>query len=128
MFFEVEYLLSLDGKKLPDGSQNTHKTIYLAFLYYYVIKGSELEQKKIKEMTTSRMSKALAMFKDLQSETLELQRIQKSVKDLKKQRDQRNAFTYRMSKSAEIFEAKKGVTKAKEFRQLVEEYILSRRR
>ena len=128
MFFEVEYLLSLDGKKLPDGSQNTHKTIYLAFLYYYVIKGSELEQKKIKEMTTSRMSKALAMFKDLQSETLELQRIQKSVKDLKKQRDQRNAFTYRMSKSAEIFEEKKRVTKAKEFRQLVEEYILSRRR
>ena len=127
MFFEVEYLLGLDGKKLPEGSQDTHKTIYLAFLYYYVIKGSELEQKKIKKITTSRMSKALAIFKDLQSETLELQRIQKSVKDLKTQREQRNVFTYRMSKSAEIFEAKKGVAKATEFRQLIEEYILSKK-
>lgn len=126
MFFEVEYLLGLDGKKLPEDSQDTHKTIYLAFLYYYVIKGSELEQKKANEIITSRMSKALSIFKDLQSETMELQRVQKSVKDLKVQREQRNVFTYRMSKSAEIFEAKNGVTKAKEFRQLVEEYILSR--
>ncbi len=127
MFFEVEYLLGLDGKKLPDDSQDTHKTIYLAFLYYYAIKGSELEQNKSAEMTTSRMSRALSIFKDLQSETLELQRVQSSVRDLKAQREQRNVFTYRMSKSAEIFEAKKGLAKAKEFRQLVEEYILSRR-
>lgn len=126
MFFEVEYLLGIDGKKLPDGTKDTHKTIYLAFIYYYVVKGSELEQKKLKEITTSRMSKALTIFKELQDETLELQRINKSIKDLKTQREQRHAFTYRMSRAAEIFEAKNGVIKATEFRQLIEEYILSR--
>lgn len=126
MFFEVEYLLGLDGRKLPEGSEDTHKTIYLAFLYYYVIKGSELEQKKVTEMTTSRMSKALALFKELQDEALELQRVQKSVKDLKKQREERHAFTYQMSRAAEIFEAKRSIVKAAEFRQLVEEYILTK--
>lgn len=126
MFFEVEYLLGIDGKKLPDGTKDTHKAIYLAFIYYYVVKGSELEQKKLKEITTSRMSKALAIFKELQDETLELQRIKKSIKDLKAQREQRHAFTYRMSRAAEIFEAKNSVIKATEFRQLIEEYILSR--
>lgn len=127
MFFEVEYLLGLDGRKLPDGTKDSHKTVYLAFLYYYVIKGSELEQKKPQEITTSRMSKALVLFKELQDETLELQRIQKSVRDLKKQKEQRHAFTYQMSRAAEISEAKRSVTKATEFRQLVEEYILSKR-
>jgi hypothetical protein len=72
------------------------------------------------------MSKALAMFKELQEETLELQRVERSVRDLKTQREQRHAFTYRMSRAAEISEAKKSVIKATEFRQLVEEYILSR--
>ncbi len=127
MFFEVEYLFSLDGRKLPQGSQDTHKTIYLAFLYYYLIKGSELEQGK-REMTTSRMSKALTLFKELQDETLELQRVQKSVEDLKVQREQRNAFTYHTTHSAELLEAKKGISKATEFRQLIEEYILSKRK
>ncbi len=126
MFFEVEYLLGLDGKKLPDGTEDTHKTVYLAFYYYYFIKGSELEQKKPKEITTSRMSKALTLFKELQGETLELQRIQKSIKDLKTQRETRHAFTYKMSRAAEIYEAKKSISKAIEFRQLVEEYILSK--
>jgi len=127
MFFEVEYLFSLDGKKLPKGTPDTHRTMYLAFLYYYLIKGSELEQGK-KEMTTSRMSKALVLFKELQDETLELQRVQKSVEDLKKQRLQRNAFTYHTTKTAELLEAKNSISKAIEFRQLVEEYILSKKR
>jgi hypothetical protein len=127
MFFEVEYLLGLDSKKLPEGTKDTHKAIYLAFIYYYIIKGSELEQKKSKEITTSRMSKALAMFKELQDETLELHRIKKSVKDLKDQREQRHAFTYRMNRTAEVSEAKKSTAKATEFRQLIEEYILSRK-
>ena len=127
MFFEVEYLLGLDGKKLPGGTKDTHKTIYLAFLYYYLVKGSELEQKKPKEITTSRMSKALALFKSLQEETLELQRVQKSVRDLKSQREERHALTYKMSRTAEISEAKKSIEKATEFRQLVEEYILSKK-
>ena len=126
MFFEAEYLLALDGKKLPRGTKDTHKTIYLAFIYYYIIKGSELEQKKPKEMTTSRMSKALAMFKELQDETLELHRIEKSVKDLKKQREQRQEFTYQMSRTAEVSEAKNSVIKATEFRDLIEEYIMSK--
>src|SRR3989338_4954336 len=123
MFFEVEFLLGLDGRKLPLGTKDTHKTIYLAFLYYYVIKGSELEQKKSKSLTTTRMSKALTLFKELQDESLELQRVQKSIKDLDTQREQRHVFTYRMNRSAEISEAKTGISKATDFRQLVEEYI-----
>ncbi len=128
MFFEVEYLFSLDSRKLPQGSQDTHKTMYLAFLYYYLIKGSELEQGKKEMTTTSRMSKALTLFKELQDETLELQRVQKSVEDLKVQREQRNAFTYHTTYSAELLEAKKSISKATEFRQLIEEYIISKRR
>ena len=126
MFFEVEYLLALDGKKLPEGTKDTHKTIYLAFVYYYVIKGSELEQKTPRQLTTTRMSRALALFKELQDETVELQRIEKSVKDLKNQREQRHKFTYRMSRTAETEEAKKSIEKASEFRQLIEEYLLAR--
>lgn len=127
MFFEVEYLLGLDGRKLPRGTEDTHKVIYLAFLYYYIIKGSELEQKKMLEITSSRMSKALTLFKELQDETLELQRVQKSVRDLKKQREDRHAFTYQMNRTAEISEARKSIEKATEFRQLIEEYILTKR-
>ena len=127
MFFEVEYLLGLEGRKLQGGTEDTHKTICLAFIYYYVVKGSELEKKKPSIITTSRMSKALTLFKELQDETLELQRVQKSVRDLKTQKEQRHAFTYRMNRTAEISEAKKSVGKAIEFRQLIEEYILSRR-
>lgn len=126
MFFEVEYLLALDGKKLPRGVSDTHKKIYLAFLYYYVVKGSELEQKKVVPITTSRMSRALVLFKELQEEILELQRIQRSVLHLKQEREQRNAFTYKMSRSAELSEAKRSLTKAVEFRNLLEEYILAR--
>ena len=126
MFFEVEYLLALDGKKLPKGTRDTHKTIYLAFIYYYIVKGSELEQKKSREPTTSRMSKALTLFKELQDETLELHRIEKSVKDFKKQREQRHEFTYRMSRTAEVFEARKSTIKATEFRNLIEEYIMTK--
>lgn len=92
MFFEVEYLLGLDDKKLPDGTQDTHKTIYLAFIYYYIIKGSEFEQKKARQITTSRMSKALAMFKELQDEALELQRVEKGVRDLREQRGAEACF------------------------------------
>jgi len=126
MFFEVEYLLGLDGKKLPKGKKDTHKTIYLAFIYYYIIKGSELEQKKPKEITTSRMSKALTIFKELQDETLELHRIEKSAKDLKKQKDQRHEFTYQMNRTAKISEAKNSTIKATEFRELIEEYIIAK--
>ena len=127
MFFEVEYLLGLDGKKLPKGTRDTHKTIYLAFIYYYIIKGSELEQKKFKELTTSRMSKALAMFKELQDETLELHRIEKGAKDLKKQKEQRHEFTYQMNRTAKISEAQNSTIKATEFRELIEEYIMTKR-
>jgi hypothetical protein len=126
MFFEVEYLLSLDGKKLPPNARDTHKTMYLAFVYYYVIKGSEYEQKRVIGVSTSRMSKALALFKELQDEAMELQRVEKSVRDLKAQKEQRHAFTYRMSRSAEIAEAKRSVEKAIAFRELVEEYIVAR--
>jgi len=126
MFFEAEYLLAIDGKKLPDDTNETHKKVYLAFLYYYIIKGSELEQKRPGNMTTSRMSKALVLFKEIQDETLELQRVQKSITDLKNEREQRNAFTYLMSRTAELSEARNSTTKATEFRTLIEEYIIAR--
>ena len=126
MFFEVEYLLGLDGKKLPKRTKDTHKTIYLAFIHYYIVKGSELEQKKPKEITTSRMSKALAMFKELQDETLELHRIEKSARDLKKQKEQRQEFTYQMNRTAKVSEAKNSAIKATEFRELIEEYIITK--
>src|SRR3989338_7497517 len=131
MFFNTEYLLGLDGRKLPENTEDTHKTTYLAFLYYYLVKGSELEQKKISELddiSTSRMSRALALFKEMQDETLELARVQEKIGDLKNQREKRNLFTYRMNRSAELREAKNSITKAAEFRQLVEEYIHARKR
>jgi hypothetical protein len=106
MFFEVEYLLGLDNKKLPKSTNDTHKTIYLAFIYYYIIKGSELEQKYSNNITTSRMSKALTIFKELQDETLELHRIEKSARDLNYQRLQRNEFTYQINRTAKLTEAK----------------------
>ena len=34
MFFKVEHLLGIEGKKLPKGTKDSHKTIYLAFLFY----------------------------------------------------------------------------------------------
>lgn len=127
MFFLVEYLLGTDGKKIPEGTEDTHKTIYLAFLYYYLIKNSELEQDSRKTITTSRMSKALALFKDLQEESLMLQRVKKSVLDLKSQKEQRHKFTYRENRPAELFEAKNSFEKAKEFKGLIEEYIQIKR-
>ena len=102
MFFHVEYLLGLDNKKLPEGTRDTHKTVYLAFLYYYIIKGSELEQNSNKTITTSRMSRALVLFKELQDETLELQRIKNNVTNLKLQREERHKFTYRLDRFAEL--------------------------
>jgi len=68
----------------------------------------------------------ILLFKELQDETLELHRIEKSVKDLKKQREQRNEFTYQMSRTAEVSEARKSAIKATEFRNLIEEYIMSK--
>lgn len=127
MFFLVEYLLGLDNKKLPEGTMDTHKTVYLAFLYYYVVKGSELEQDSKKIITTSRMSKALSLFKDLQNETLELQRIKKNVIHLKLQREARHRFTYGMDRSAELSEAKSSFQKTTEFRKLIEEYISTKK-
>ena len=128
MFFLVERLIGIDSKKLPEGTKDTHKTIYLAFIYYYIIKGSESEQRKANKITTSRMSKALVLFKELQDETLELQRIHEIAKSLKTQREQRNKFTYRMNRAAELAEAKNSITKATKFRDLIEEYILTRRK
>ncbi|MBI3033520.1 hypothetical protein HYY69_08660 [Candidatus Woesearchaeota archaeon] len=127
MFFEVEYLFALDNKKLPDEVEDTHKTMYLAFLNYYLIKGSELEQKNVFSFSTSRMSRALVLFKEKQDETLELQRVKKSVESLKQEKEKRNALTYQLSKAAEIKEAKSSVEKATEFRDIIEEYILSKK-
>jgi uncharacterized protein (UPF0332 family) len=123
MFFQVEYLLALDNKKLPKSTKDTHKTIYLAFIYYYIIKGSNLEQNNSKNIKTSNMSKALILFKELQDETLELHRIERNVRNLNYQRLKRNEFTYQINRAAKLSEAKNSINKAKEFRELIEEYI-----
>ena len=128
MFFLTEYLLSIDNKKLPENTQDTHKTIYLAFLYYYFFKGSELEQNPKANPTTSRMSKALVLFKEVQDEAIELARIEKNASSLNELRNKRNMLTYKSNRSAEIKEAKNSINKAIEFRNLIEEYIISKKR
>lgn len=127
MFFQAEYLLGLDGRKLPRGTKDTHRTVYIAFVYYYLLKGSDQERTASTKATTSRISRALALFKELQDETMELQRVERSAEDLDRQRRRRQDFTYEMNRTAKMSEAKSGLMKAKEFRMLVEEYLLARK-
>ncbi|MFP4523812.1 MAG: hypothetical protein ACLFO2_00655 [Candidatus Woesearchaeota archaeon] len=127
MFFQAEYLLGLDGRKFPRGTKDTHKTVYLAFIYYYLIKGSDQERTTSTKTTTSRMSRALALFKELQDETMELQRVERKAEDLDRQRRKRQDFTYEMNRTAKISEAKNSLMKAKEFRTLIEECLLARK-
>ena len=45
IFFLTQYLLALDNKKLPENTEDTHKTVELALMYYFIIKGSKSENK-----------------------------------------------------------------------------------
>ena len=127
IFFNAQLLLAYDGKKLSDNTENTHKTVFLALLYYFVIKGSGLEGKKnIKcvEIQTSRLSTALMMFQEAQKEAEELlQRAKNTVEDFSAELEKRRTFTYQMNIHAKESIALTSYQRAISFRTIVTEYI-----
>ena len=132
IFFLAEYVLALDGRKLPEGTQDTHKTIELALLYYFILKGSDLEGKKNinwEDIKESRLSKALELFMEAQEENQELtqQRAKKIVEYMNAERDKRNSFTYNMTIDAELSKARTSIQRAIEFGDIIKEYIRNRK-
>ena len=128
IFFLAQYLLAIDNKKLPEGTEDTHKAVELALMYYFIIKGSNLENKtdlKWEDINQSRLSQALELMTDAQEETLELtQRRAKSVVEyMEAERSKRNMFTYRMTLNAELEKAKTSIKRAVEFGDIIKEYI-----
>lgn len=128
MFFLAQVLLAKDGRKLPEGTKDTHKTTLLAILYYYLIKGSNLERKNIdwKDIKNSRMSRAFLRLQESQSEAEELFQIERAkdvVDSLKLELDKRAQFTYQTSKTIELKHAKTSINRAREFRTNVLEYM-----
>ena len=127
IFFNAQLLLAYDDRKLPDNTENTHKTVFLALLYYFVIKGSGLEGKKnIKwvEIQTSRLSTALMMFQEAQKEAEELlQRAKNTVEDFSAELEKRRTFTYQMNIHAKESIALTSYQRAISFRTIVTEYI-----
>jgi len=128
IFFLAQYLLALDGKKLPENAEDTHKTTELALLYYFIIKGSNLENKKeIKweDIKESRLSKALELMEDAKEESQELtqQKAKSLIEHMEAERTKRNEFTYSMTINAELQKAKTSVERAREFEDIVKTYI-----
>lgn len=132
IFFLAEYLLALDGRKLPENTEDTHKTIELALLYYFILKGSGLEGKRDlqwEEIKESRLSKALELFVEAKEENQELtqQRAKKVVEYLDAERKKRHEFTYQMTIDAELSKAKTSIERAIEFGDIVRGYVQSRK-
>ena len=128
IFFLAQYLLALDNKKLPKDTEDTHKTVELALLYYFIIKGSDLENKrdlKWDDIKQSRLSKALELMADAKVETQELtqQRAKSVVEYMEAERIKRHEFTYRMTINAELGKAKTSIKRAIEFGDIIREYI-----
>ncbi len=128
IFFLSQYLLAFDNKKLPRNVEDTHKTIELALLYYFIIKGSDLENKKdLKwdEIKQSRLSKALEIFLKAREETQELtqQRAKRVVEYIKAERTKRHEFTYGMTIDAELRKAKTSIDRAREFGDIIKGYV-----
>jgi hypothetical protein len=124
--------LALGNKKLPSDAEDTHKTIELALLYYFIIKGSNLETKKNlawEDIYHSRMSHALGLLTEAKEETQELtqQRAKKIVEYMTAERTKRHTFTYRMSIDAELRKAKTSIDRAIEFGDIVKEYIQAKK-
>ena len=132
IFFLAQYLLALDNKKLPENTEDTHKMVELALMYYFLIKGSNLESKsnlKWEEIQQSRLSKALELMVDAKEETQELtqQKAKKVIEFMEAERIKRNKFTYRMTINAELERAKTSINRAKEFGDIIKEYIRIRK-
>jgi len=128
IFFLAQYLLALDNKKLPDNAEDTHKTTEFALMYYFIIKGSDLENKKElewKDIEQSRLSKALELMADAKEESQKLtqQRAKKVVELMEVERNKRNSFTYSMTVNAEMKKAKTSVERAREFEDIIKSYI-----
>jgi hypothetical protein len=128
MFFLAQYVLALDKKKLPKNVEDTHKITQLALMYYFIIKGSGLEGKKNvswEDITLSRLSEALSLMEDAQKEAQELtqQRAKKTVEMIDAERRKRNVFTYQMTIDAELEKAKTSLNRAKEFSDIITEFI-----
>lgn len=128
IFFLAQYLLALDNKKLPEGTEDTHKTVELALMYYFIIKGSNLENKanlKWEDIKQSRLSKALELMADAKEETQELtqQRAKSVVEYMEAERIKRHDFTYRMTINAELEKARTSMKRAVEFGDIIKEYI-----
>ncbi|PIO06113.1 hypothetical protein COT47_03480 [Candidatus Woesearchaeota archaeon CG08_land_8_20_14_0_20_43_7] len=132
IFFLAQYLLALDNKKLPDDAEDTHKTIELALLYYFIIKGSGLEGKtdiQWEEIKESRFSKALEIISSANEEIEELtqQKAKRTVEYMEAERQKRHSFTYRMTVNAELEKARTSLNRAIEFGDIVKEYIHARK-
>ena len=132
IFFLAQYLLALDGKKLPKDAEDTHKTVELALMYYFIIKGSDLENKqdlKWEDIEQSRLSKALEMMAESKEESSELtqQRAKSIVEYMEAERIKRHNFTYGMTINAELEKAKTSIERAKEFGDIINEYIRVKR-
>jgi hypothetical protein len=128
IFFLAQYLLALDNKKFPKNTEDTHKMVELALMYYFIIKGSDLESKpnlKWEDIQQSRLSKALELMEYAEEETLELtqQRAKSVVEHMEAERIKRHKFTYRMTINAELEKAKTSIKRAKEFGDIIREYI-----
>lgn len=128
IFFLAQYLLALDGKKFPENTEDTHKMVGLALMYYFIIKGSNLENKpdlKWEDISQSRLSKALELMEDAKEETQELtqQRAKSVVEYIEAERTKRHEFTYRMTVNAELEKAKTSIKRAIEFGDIIKKYI-----
>lgn len=128
IFFLAQYLLALDKKKLPEDAEDTHKTVELALMYYFIIKGSNLENKKDlkwEEIKQSRLSRALELMAQAKEENQELtqQRAKKVVEYMQAERTKRHEFTYSMTVDAELTKSKTSIKRAIEFSDIVKEYI-----
>ncbi len=128
IFFLAQYLLALDGKKLPENTEDTHRTVELALIYYFILKGSDLEGKKNlrwENIKHSRLSKALELMEEAKEETQELtqQRAKKVIEYMEVERSKRHDFTYAMTIDAELSKAKTSIERAIEFGDIVREYI-----
>jgi len=132
IFFLAQYLLALDNKKLPENIEDTHKTIELALMYYFIIKGSDLENKKElewKDIRQSRLSKALELMADAKEESQELtqQKAKSIIEYMDAERTKRHEFTYSMTVNAEIKKAKTSIERAREFEDIIKKYIRVKR-
>ena len=128
IFFLAQYLLAIDKKKLPKNVEDTHKTVELALMYYFVIKGSNLVNKKDlrwEDIKESRLSRALELMTEAKEESHELtqQKAKNLVEYMEAERIKRHEFTYSMPVESELAKAKTSIQRAIEFSDIVKEYI-----